>query len=296
MVRFRGPESVRSEHVQHRTCSRSARPFPTFIWSTTLIPEIELASAAIRHHSHVVCLTGAGMSVESGIRPFRGPGGLWTEHGEPALDDYQRFLQDPKRYWEELLQPEGFTAELHEALRAAHPHVGHITLAEMERLGFVSFTITQNIDDLHRQAGSQRLSEIHGNYSLVRCMECGRRAPISGVNTQILPPLCSRCGGLLKSDIVFFGEPIPDDVASTCIDEIDQADCLLMVGTSAYVYPAAGFPHHVKAHGGTIVEIGPHPTEISGECDIVVRGTAAVVLPRLLDHMKDRLGTTTTSE
>ncbi|MFC2009189.1 NAD-dependent deacetylase [Chloroflexota bacterium] len=260
-----------------------------------MIPEIEVAAAAIMHHSDVVCLTGAGMSVESGIRSFRGPGGLWTEHGEPALDDYQRFVHDPKRYWEELIQPEGFIAELHSALRSAHPHVGHVALAEMERLGLLAFTITQNIDDLHRQAGSQRLAEIHGNYSLVRCLQCGRRAPVATFNTETLPPHCSRCGGLLKSDIVVFGEPIPDDVAQTCIDEIDQADCLLMVGTSAYVYPAAGFPRHVKAHGGTIIEVGPHPTEISGECDIVVRGTAVEVLPRLLALMKERLGTTTSN-
>ena len=260
-----------------------------------LIPEIELAAAAIMHHSHVVCLTGAGMSVESGIRPFRGPDGLWTEHGEPALDDYQRFVEDPRRYWEELIRPEGFIAGLHAALHSARPHVGHAALAEMERLGFLSFTITQNIDDLHRQAGSSHLAEIHGNYSLVRCLQCGRRVSASSVDTTTLPPRCSRCGGVLKSDIVVFGEPIPDDVAKVCIDEIDQADCLLMVGTSAYVYPAAGFPHHVKAHGGTIIEVGPYPTEITSECDIVVTGTAVEVLPRLLSTMKERIGTTTSN-
>jgi NAD-dependent deacetylase len=260
-----------------------------------LIPEIELAAAAILHHRHAVCLTGAGMSVESGIRPFRGPGGLWTEHGEPALDDYQRFVRDPKAYWEALVQPEGFLAELYSALHAAHPHVGHAAIAEMERLGLLAFTITQNIDDLHRQAGSSRLAEIHGNYTLVRCLQCGRRVAKESVNTDVLPPRCRRCGGLLKSDIVVFGEPIPDDVAKTCIDEIDSADCLLMVGTSAYVYPAAGFPHHVKSKGGTTIEVGPHPTEITSDCDIVVRGTATEVLPCLLELMKARIGTTTSN-
>jgi len=257
-----------------------------------LIPEIELACAAIMHRSHVVCLTGAGMSVESGIRPFRGPGGLWTEHGEPALDDYQQFVKDPRKYWQELLEPKGFIAELHNALRDARPHIGHLAMAEMERLGFVAFTITQNVDDLHRQAGSQRLAEIHGNYTLVRCLDCGRRVRSEDIDTGTLPPRCSRCGGLLKSDIVVFGEPIPEDVGRACIEEIDQADCLLMVGTSAYVYPAAGFPHHVKAHGGTVIEVGPHSTEISHECDIVVRGTAVEVLPRLLELMKERRSTT----
>jgi NAD-dependent deacetylase len=258
-----------------------------------VIPEIEITAAAIMHHSHVVCLTGAGMSVESGIRPFRGPGGLWTEHGEPALDDYQRFVRNPKRYWEQLIQPEGFLADLYSALNTARPHVGHAAIAEMERLGLLAFTITQNIDGLHRQAGSHRLAEIHGNYSLVRCLQCGGRVDRDTVSTAVLPPRCSQCGGLLKSDIVVFGEPIPEDVGRACIEEIDEADCLLMVGTSAYVYPAAGFPHHVKANGGTIIEIGPYPTEITSECDIVVKGTAAEVLPRLLNLMKQRMGTTT---
>jgi len=253
-----------------------------------VIPEIELASAAIMHHSHVVCLTGAGMSVESGIRPFRGPGGLWTEHGEPPLDDYRRFMSDPRRYWEELLHPEGIMAELSRALHEARPHVGHFAIAQMEELGLLAHTITQNIDNLHRQAGSVRLSEIHGNYTLARCLDCGKRIRSEEVDTAVLPPRCSRCGGLLKSDIVVFGEPIPSDVAEACIEQINQADCLLMVGTSAYVYPAAGFPHHVKAQGGTIIEVGPHSTEISEACDIVVRGTAVGVLPRLLEVMKER--------
>jgi len=252
-------------------------------------PELEMAAAELTHHSHVVCLTGAGMSVESGIRPFRGPGGLWTEHGEPDLNDYQRFKRNPNEYWKNLLHPQGFMAELHDALRAATPHAGHVALADLESLGVVSFTITQNIDGLHGRAGSRRLAEIHGNHRLARCVNCGRRVPMEDVCVDTLPPCCPMCDGLLKSDIVVFGEPIPDDVARTCIDEIEQADCLLMVGTSAYVYPAAGFPRHVKTNGGTLIEIGPHPTEISDECDIIMRDTASYALPALLAVVRQRL-------
>lgn len=243
--------------------------------------DLALAARALTTRRYVVCVTGAGMSVESGIRPFRGPDGIWTEFGEPPLDDYDRFREDPVAYWGNLLEPQGLYVELYHALREAQPHAGHYALAHLERSGFVRFTITQNIDALHRKAGSVRLAEIHGCHELVRCPRCGRRWEREDIAFETLPPRCGSCGEVLKSDVVVFGEPIPDDVAGMCVSEIDKADTLLLVGTSAYVYPAAGFPRRVKARGGTLIEVGPRETEISDMCDIVVRGTAAEVLPRL---------------
>ena len=243
--------------------------------------EVERAARAIGSRRYIVCVTGAGMSVESGIRPFRGPGGIWTEYGEPSLDDFDRFREDPVAYWQNLLEPRGPNAVLYRALQEARPHAGYYALADLEKSGMVKFTITQNIDALHRRAGSERLCEIHGSHELVRCPKCGRRWPKDDISVDVLPPRCSGCGEALKSDIVVFGEPIPGDTADVCVAEVEKADTLLLVGTSAYVYPTAGFPRRVKAKGGMLIEVGPHETEISDLCDIVLRGTAAEVLPRL---------------
>ncbi|HHE41801.1 MAG TPA: NAD-dependent protein deacylase [Dehalococcoidia bacterium] len=243
--------------------------------------DIALAARMLISRCYPVCMTGAGMSVDSGIRPFRGPGGIWTEFGEPPLDDFDRFRKDPVAYWEDLLNCRGPVGELYRALVHAQPHVGYYALADLEKSGIVKFTITQNIDALHRKAGSERLAEIHGSYDKVRCPRCGRRWMRQEVRVDRLPPRCSNCGDVLKSDIVVFGEPIPSDVVDLCLTEVSRADAMLLVGTSAYVYPAAGFPRQVKARGGTLIEIGPYDTEITDMCDIVVRGTAADVLPRL---------------
>ncbi len=250
---------------------------------------IERAADILVSRYYVVCLTGAGMSVDSGIRPFRGPGGLWTEHGEPPLDDYRRFVSDPVGYWGNLLEPSGFYRDLYLALEKAQPHRGHLALADLERYGVVKHIITQNIDGLHRKAGSVNVAEIHGNYTLCRCVSCGTRCNRHDVDVSLLPPRCPVCAGVMKSDVVVFGEPIPEDVGRTCMEQADLADCMMLVGTSAYVYPAAGFPGRVSEQGGVLIEIGPHPTEITDICDVAVRGTAAEVLPLLADAVASRI-------
>ncbi len=250
---------------------------------------IERAAEILINQHYVVCLTGAGMSVESGIRPFRGPGGIWTEHGQPPLDDYRRFVRDPVAYWKNLLEPSGIYRELYQALEQAQPHRGHDALAALERCGVVRYIITQNIDDLHRKSGSVHVSEIHGNYSLCRCISCGTRFKRMDVDVSLLPPRCPVCSGLVKSDVVIFGEPIPEDSGRECVEQVECADCMLLVGTSACVYPAAGFPKQVVESGGMLIEIGPHPTEITDLCQLVLRGTAAKTLPLLADAVHARI-------
>src|SRR5262245_59053027 len=130
----------------------------------SLAAGISRAADLLLHAGSVVALTGAGLSVESGIPPFRGPGGLWTQYGEPPLDGYQRFLRDPRAAWQERLSPrQSWATALHETLRRARPNAGHAALARLERLGRCDALITQNVDDLHRQAGTRSLLEIHGN-------------------------------------------------------------------------------------------------------------------------------------
>lgn len=246
------------------------------------------AVSEIERASYVIALTGAGLSVESGIPPFRGPGGLWTKYGEPPMNGFERFLADPRQAWEERLNPSGPMRELWKALAAAKPNAGHRALVELERMGILRATITQNVDDLHRQAGSERLLEIHGNATLVRCLGCVARFERAEIDTSELPPACPNCGGLLKSDTVSFGEPIPPDVLMGCDAESRRADCVIVAGTSATVYPAAGFALEVRERGGTLIEVNPYETEISRLCRVSLREPSAEVLPRVVVRLSAR--------
>ncbi len=253
--------------------------------------DIDRAAEAIVRARHVVALTGAGLSVESGIPPFRGPGGLWTKHGEPPMDGYQRFLADPAKAWRERLSPTGPMRELWAMLRAAQPNPAHHALAQMEEAGILRCLITQNIDNLHRLAGSTRLAEIHGNVTLIRCIQCVRRFAREDVSLQVLPPRCPACGGILKSDTVSFGEPIPADVLDQCFEEVEHCDCMLVAGTSATVYPAAQFPLDVKQRGGSLIEINLYESELTPYCFVSLRGSAAAVLPPLVARVAQLHGT-----
>jgi NAD-dependent protein deacetylase/lipoamidase len=240
------------------------------------------AAAALLAARYPIALTGAGLSVESGIPPFRGPGGLWTKHGEPPMNGWELFLADPKRAWEKRLNPEGPMRELAERVEAALPNPGHEALVELESMGLMRCVITQNIDDLHRRAGQRELAEIHGNTRLVRCIECGAREPREAISLVTLPPLCRRCGGVQKSDTVSFGEPIPTDVLDRCQREAQEADFILVAGTSATVYPAAALPFAVLERRGALVEVNPHESELTPLATVVLRGPAGVVLPSLV--------------
>jgi NAD-dependent deacetylase len=241
--------------------------------------QILAAARILTEARYVMGLTGAGMSVESGIPPFRGPGGLWTKYGEPPMNGYQLFLADPKKGWEDRIRRQD--DELWRPLRVAKPNPGHIALATMEALDVLRFLITQNVDDLHRQAGHRALAEIHGNWKLIRCIDCGARFKSEEVSLEALPPSCPKCEGILKSDTVSFGEPIPGDVLKQCMEHAARADVVLVAGTSATVYPAAGFAIEVKQRGGTMIEANLYETELSPICDISLRGPTGEVLPRL---------------
>jgi NAD-dependent deacetylase len=265
-------------------------PQTDFVLDAALDAKIARAAAALQSAEHVVALTGAGLSVESGIPPFRGPGGLWTKYGEPPMDGYQLFLADPAAAWREQLNPSApWAVGLAETLAAAKPNAGHNALAELERRGTCACVITQNIDDLHGQAGSQALLEIHGNYHWLRCISCNRRFAKTQlkVDPAALPPHCPQCAGIVKGDTVQFGEPIPTDVLDACFAQVAQADCMLVVGTSTTVYPAADFPFDVLRRGGCVIEVNPEETEFSALATHALRGPAGPVLTRVLHHLFD---------
>lgn len=248
--------------------------------------EIEQAARILRESRYVVALTGAGISVESGIRPFRGKGGLWTEKGEPPMDGYQRFQANPKGHWEDILKRRATKDDFSLSLAEAAPNAAHLALADLEEMNIIKYLITQNVDNLHLLAGSRNVAEIHGNHTKLRCLECNARYSREEISLETLPPRCPACRGIVKSDTVMFGEPIPFDVLRTCQTESDKADCMISVGTSAFVYPAAGFPVDIKQRGGRLVEFNLDETPLTPLCDVSVRGKAAEVLPRLLELLK----------
>jgi NAD-dependent deacetylase len=250
--------------------------------------EFEQAVELLASCRYAIAMTGAGVSVESGIPPFRGPGGLWTKHGEPPMDGYQRFLADPKGYWEERLRA---PSEIVQALALAQPNAGHHAMVELEHIGLLRYLITQNIDNLHRAAGHQRLAEIHGNAQLLRCIGCSRRFAREAIALALddLPPRCPVCAGIIRVDTVHFGEPIPPDVLEVCFRETRQADCMLVAGTSAFVYPAAAFPQMVKERGGRLIEVNLYETPLTPLADCSLRGPFGEILPALVEQVRARL-------
>ena len=252
---------------------------------------VNSACRLIRSASHVVALVGAGMSVESGIPPFRGPGGIWTKYGASTSLNYHTFLEDPAKWWQNRLRdemaPGNPTYEMKIAVDEANPNPGHYALVELERMGILKYTITQNIDDLHRRAGSIKVAEIHGNRTKLRCLGCGIRVPRNGFPIEHVPPTCTGCGGIIKIDSVMFGEPIPKDVMGESLEQIQKCDCMLMIGTSGTVKPAASFPIAARSRGARLIEINPDDTNLTPMADLVVRGFSAEVLPKLVAAIRE---------
>ena len=265
-------------------------PAPSTGSGQALDRAVDEAARLIFGANYVVALVGAGLSVESDIPPFRGPGGLWTKYGEPDMRGYDRFLDDPKQWWEERINRTGSYQELVDALAQAKPNAGHLALKEMEDLGYLKHIITQNIDNLHQEAGSRAITEIHGNRTKLRCLGCGRRWPLDQFAIDELPPTCPDCGGIVKSDTVMFGEPIPRDALDECLLQTQMCDCMLLVGTSAVVYPAAGFPVDVKRNGGRLIEVNPNETPLTDMSDIVLRAPAGRSLPMVMSRLREMAG------
>jgi NAD-dependent deacetylase len=255
--------------------------------SAELLASIEKIAEIVSGSNYVVGMTGAGMSVESGIPPFRGADGLWTKHGTPPMDGYSQFKKDPTGWWNRRTNEkmDDHINELRDALAAAEPHVGHHALAGLEKHGCLQALITQNIDALDEKAGVENLIEIHGNRTKLRCIECGDRVSLGDFVPLFAPDPCGKCEGLVKFDTVMFGEPIPDDVMASARAEIDKADCVLAIGTSATVRPASGLLWIAEAAGATIIEINPSETKLTSICEVSLRSTAGVALPLLLETL-----------
>lgn len=225
--------------------------------TATLAENLARAAEAIGTARFGVGFTGAGISVESGIPPFRGEGGVWNRY-DPSILDLDTFMRSPERSWPAI--KEMFTAFLGTGDRTpVEPNAAHRVLAKWEAEGRIKTVITQNIDGLHEAAGSRNLVEFHGHCRSLVCLSCGRRLPLNAETTAADVPKCP-CGGLLKPDFVFFGEGIPPEALADSDEASRRTDCMVLVGTSGVVYPAASLPFLAKRNGAFVVEINPEPT------------------------------------
>ena len=257
----------------------------------SLTRAIDEVAKLIIDSTHVVALVGAGLSVESGIPTFRGPDGIWARLGRPSVSGYRELLDDPAAWWSQQLDREADPArtEFRDAIDRAEPNAGHYALAELERMGILKQTITQNVDNLHHRAGSRLVAEIHGNRTKLRCIGCESRWPREEFRIDDYPPLCPECGDLVKLDTVMFGEPVPRGVLEACSQVTDRADCMIAAGTSASMFPAANFPRRLLARGGRIIEANPNPTTLSARCEVVLRGPTGETLPGVVRRVKELL-------
>ncbi len=229
----------------------------------------------LREAASVVVLTGAGISAESGVPTFRGSGGLWRNYRPEDLATPEAFARRPELVWEWYDWRRSLIAR-------AQPNPGHQALAELERRKQAFLLVTQNVDGLHERAGSRRLVKLHGDIWMVRCTACAARQRDERVPLPELPPRCA-CGGLLRPDVVWFGEPLPAGAWAEAESAARSAGVMLVVGTSAAVYPAAGLAPLGKGAGARLIEINVDETPLSQWADCSLRGKAAELLPRLIE-------------
>jgi NAD-dependent deacetylase len=222
----------------------------------------------------VAVLTGAGISAESGIPTFRGAGGLWRKYRSENLATPEAFARDPQLIWE-------WYDWRRSVIATAEPNPGHRALAELERRSLQFTLVTQNVDGLHDRAGSRRLLKVHGDIWTLRCTACKREWQDLRPSLPQLPPLCA-CGNMGRPGVVWFGEALPQDVWSEAQAAVSSAEILLVVGTSAVVYPAAGLVQLAKSAGAKVVEINVAETPVSGQVDLSWRATAAEALSELI--------------
>jgi NAD-dependent deacetylase len=223
----------------------------------------------------LVALTGAGVSQESGLRTFRDAQvGLWAQYKPEDLASPQAFARDPKLIWD-------WYAWRREAVKGVRPNPGHYALVELEQ-HFPQFTlITQNVDGLHRMAGNRNVLELHGNIQRVRCSQCGLLAEIWGDDSESVPG-CQACGGLLRPDVVWFGEALPRDQLEAAVEAARSSDVFFSIGTSGVVQPAASLAHAARNRGAVLVEINAEPTPLSHKADYVFQGRSGEILPELV--------------
>lgn len=239
--------------------------------------KIEKIKNLISTSKHLIAFTGAGISVESGVPPFRGENGIWNKY-DPKLFDLDFFTKNPTRSWE-LLKDVFF-----KFIGIVEPNEAHYALSKLEKNNFLKAIITQNIDNLHHKAGNKNIIEFHGNTRDAICQRCNKKYEISKINLKILPPKCPKCKNILKPDFVFFGEQIPAKAYKDSITHTYKADVVIIIGTTGAVFPAAQLPIEAKKNGATIIEINISESKYTEHIsDYFLQGKASEMMELLVD-------------
>jgi NAD-dependent deacetylase len=236
---------------------------------------IKQSACYIKNSKFGVAFTGAGISVESGIPPFRGPQGLWSKY-DPIVLDIDYFHSNTLAAWKVIREL------FYDFFGKAIPNPGHKVLASWEQSGFLKSLITQNIDNLHQEAGSKNVYEFHGTASTLACIKCGKKHPSKNVDLTELPPKCINCKCVLKPDFIFFGEGIPQEANDKSFADAKKSDVFIVIGTTGEVMPASMLPYTAKQFGAKIIEINPEPSNFTNQItDIYLRGKAGEILPEI---------------
>jgi NAD-dependent deacetylase len=234
---------------------------------------VEILADVIKSAKKIVFVTGAGISQESGIPTFRGKGGLWRKYDPMQLATIDAFYDDPKLVWE-------WYEERRKNIFNAKPNPGHSAIAELEKYKEVVI-LTQNIDGLHQKAGSTNVLELHGSIIRIKCTACDFKEEISTC-FESFPPKCNFCGSILRPDVVWFGEPLPQDIWKKAILHANSCDVMIIAGTSLVVSPANTLPVYAKQNDAKLVEVNPVKTIMSDDMDFLLKTTSAKGLPDLL--------------
>ena len=232
----------------------------------------ESFSDIIKSAKKIVFVTGAGISQESGIPTFRGTDGMWRKYDPMKLATIDAFYDDPKLVWE-------WYEDRRKNILSAKPNDGHKAIAELEEFTDV-VVLTQNIDGLHQRAGSSNVFELHGSIIRIKCTVCDYKDEIS-TNFEVLPPKC-KCGNILRPDVVWFGEALPQDVWQQAIIQANSCDIMIIAGTSLVVSPANTLPIYAKQNNAKLIEVNPEETVMSGDMDLSLKTTSAKALPELV--------------
>lgn len=227
----------------------------------------------------LVFFTGAGISAESGIPTFRGEGGIWEKFRPEELANFDAFIKNPDLVWE-------WYQYRRDIIFNAEPNPGHKAIAELQNYFKEVTVVTQNIDNLHRRAGSENVFELHGNIERNYCYKCKKEYDMEPLKEAKEVPKCE-CGGLIRPDVVWFGEPLPQDEFLGGEKAARECDIMFVAGTSAIVYPAAFIPLEAKKQGKYLVEVNTQTTDMSYEMDKIFTGKAGEVLPQIVEKVKE---------
>ena len=236
----------------------------------------------ILQSKYTLAFTGAGISVESGIPPFRGENGLWSKYN-PEILELSYFYKYPAESWKVIKEI------FYDYFGQAKPNLAHIVLAKMEELKLLNAIVTQNIDNLHFDAGSKEVYEFHGNSRMLVC-ENGHRIEANESALEIIPPVCNKCKKLLKPDFIFFGEGIPELAYRKSLEAAEKAELVIVVGSTGEVYPAAQIPLYAKQHGAKIIEINPEKSLFTNSItDVYLQGKASEILYQLMNEINKKI-------